>query len=606
MEKNVSKKDNDIKSKTIIPAKRIKLIYETLNILLNKDHIFVVQKKKILEKSLYFKSKFSILGCNSDIIEVNIPVTKKSFQNVVDYVNTDTINISDDTVVEMLKIAKKIQIQCLYNNCLNHYVKKITNTTFHIGLLDLNTDTPQTDNNIKTQVLTEEENLSVCFNKENVIKVNKKKLLEKSHYFRAITKCCYADYKNKFIEIKISVDFKSFRKIMDYVATGILDIDDSNVFEMSKVADYLQIKGLSKRMFLDHFIFSLTRKTLEGQLSLIEKHPVFCNDFKEVALNFKENGRLSFSGLYYVEGCSTKSSVKLVTNDDTFYITRTKNDHQSYFLNYFDKCILFCIDVKNPCLHQYDLITGEFVHITLPLSSFSKICCSKEKVFVISKIPVKKGLKLVITVLHKKNEYKSVEVCEIKKYRIASNKSLLMRYIKRQSVNFFRIFFCLCDDDKLYIFHDLKFVPNLSSIRLSSIRILTICIKTMNIERNQNIDQNLFISCHCFDKLFFLKKSREVFVRIYYNNDKSFLVYNFVKQQCYFIKDPFLDNTNSFGTIPIFSVDKDDFVYRYRYEAFSDIREVKKYTYINKTFIDTSFLYKLPTDVRNVPCICVV
>lgn len=390
---------------------------------------------------------------------------------------------------------------------------------------------------------------------------------------------------------------------MGYVATGIIDIDDGNVFEMSKVADYLQIEGLNKNIFLDHFIFSLNRKTLDNQLSLIEKHPIYCNDFKEVALNFKENGRLSFSGLYYVEGCCIESFVKLVTNDGNFYIRRTKSDH--LFLNYFDRSMLFYIDGRNPRLYQYDLITGEFIRIKLPLRSFSKFCCNKEKVFVIGKLLAKNALKLKITVLHKKEEYKSVEVSGIHKFRVASFNSPRMRFLYSKGVDFFRMFFSVCDDDKLYIFYNIQYVPSLSSISLESIKILTICMKTMKIEKRQKMTH--FVgSFHCFDKLFFLKQSREVFVRTYYDNDKSFLVYNFEKQQCYCVKHPFSDNSFSIGTIPIFAVDKDDFVYRYRYEAFSDIREIKKYSYINKKFIDTSFVYKLPTNIRNVPCICVV
>ena len=146
----MSKKNSNKENESIIPVKRIKIQYETINILLYKEHLFVVKKEKLFKKSFYFKSKSSISGCYSDTIKVSIPVTKKSFENVINYVNTDTIKITDDTVVEMLKITEFFQIKCLYNKCLDHYVNKLTSTTIGSELLSLNIDKPQTDKKIRT------------------------------------------------------------------------------------------------------------------------------------------------------------------------------------------------------------------------------------------------------------------------------------------------------------------------------------------------------------------------------------------------------------------------------------------------------------------------
>ena len=51
--------------------------------------------------------------------------------------------------------------------------------------------------NISTQkdMQINEETLKFLLNKDHVLAVNKQKLLEKSPYFKLITKSCFADYK---------------------------------------------------------------------------------------------------------------------------------------------------------------------------------------------------------------------------------------------------------------------------------------------------------------------------------------------------------------------------------------------------------------------------
>ena len=61
--------------------------------------------------------------------------------------------------------------------------------------------------------------------------------------------------------------------VIYYVITDVIDISNNTVFEISKISDYLQIESLNK-MCLDHFIYYLSVKTLDNQLSLMEKYPI--------------------------------------------------------------------------------------------------------------------------------------------------------------------------------------------------------------------------------------------------------------------------------------------------------------------------------------------
>ena len=128
------------------------------------------------------------------------------------------------------------------------------------------------NDNIYTQKdiqTTEDETLKVRLNKDHVLVVNKKKLLEKSHYFKSITNICFADHKSEFTEVTILVSFDSFKKVIDYVMTDVININNDTVFEVYQISDYLQI-GVLGKMCLDHFIYSLNIKTLDHQINLME------------------------------------------------------------------------------------------------------------------------------------------------------------------------------------------------------------------------------------------------------------------------------------------------------------------------------------------------
>ena len=135
------------------------------------------------------------------------------------------------------------------------------------------------------------------FNKEHIFVVNKEKLIEKSHYFKSITKSCFADHKSEFVEVNIPASFELFKQVIDYLVTDHIDIDANDVFELLKVSDYLDIECLSSLCF-NCFIFNLYLKTLDHQLSIIEKQPMSYKTFIKAALKFKSTTVPSIKGLY--------------------------------------------------------------------------------------------------------------------------------------------------------------------------------------------------------------------------------------------------------------------------------------------------------------------
>ena len=58
---------------------------------------------------------------------------------------------------------------------------------------------------------TKNEILRIRLNNDRVIMAKKAKFIEKSHYFRSITKSCFADHKSDYTEVTIPINFKIFK-----------------------------------------------------------------------------------------------------------------------------------------------------------------------------------------------------------------------------------------------------------------------------------------------------------------------------------------------------------------------------------------------------------
>ena len=65
---------------------------------------------------------------------------------------------------------------------------------------------------IQKENKTEDETLTVLFNKHLTVEFSKEKLLEKSEYFRAITSSRFNDSKNNYIEVNFEASTYSFNK----------------------------------------------------------------------------------------------------------------------------------------------------------------------------------------------------------------------------------------------------------------------------------------------------------------------------------------------------------------------------------------------------------
>ena len=125
--------------------------------------------------------------------------------------------------------------------------------------------------------------------------------------------------------------------------------------------------------------------------------------------------------------------------------------------------------------------------------------------------------------------------------------------------------------------------------------------------QKEKIEKNLYV---IFEKLFFLKKSQKVFIKICDYN-KVVLVFDIKNQHFYFLQDMIPHSQDENNRNVKYTVDKDDLVYIYRMGDKKlylplDI-EIKAFRYSNDKLMDTGIKHIYKKDKRYVAYhICIV
>ena len=329
-------------------------------------------------------------------------------------------------------------------------------------------------------------------NKFNFTKVNRRELLEKSAYFRAILKPCFRDHNSDLIKLCIPGSYEVFKKVMRFINTGIITLDVKTVFETCHLALYLQIDCLPQ-LCLDHFTYNLNRNTLEKQLHLMKKYQFYLDkEFEERAMLFKDSGRSSFSGVYFLQNKTKGDGIYLKNFSKDFKSVNTLLElkkvsyptiHKSP-LQYFDRMLCFVVlkDLKW-CLCQYNLVSAKSTMLIF-IENVKKSCCdepvicsNENKLFICTKTVKKKDkMVLLVSMFQRENITGSLKLCK-----------------QKTIFNFFdtftsRMYFSHCYDDKLYIFYHKPVTHDHDNLfDFENIYLLTICNKSLRVLKNQKL-----------------------------------------------------------------------------------------------------------------------
>ena len=491
------------------------------------------------------------------------------------------------------------------------------------------------ENDIPTK---ENDYLKVRLNKEHVLIVNKKKLLEKSDYFRSITKLCFSDHKSEFTEITMPVSFDSFKKVINYISTDVVDVRDSCVLEVVLLSDYLQIDCIIEICF-EQFVSKLNTKTLDQQLAFMRNCSMLFKDFIDVALKFKKSGRPYFEGVYVLEHFPKMYAGK--------YNIRLLNEESDYIvsLEYFFHCLsnlmylcssLIMVKVKvlgSTSLLQYDLITGSLHEICGEYNNFLKVCTDNNYLYVLNPVKDKVCCKFSLSKLGRKNIYEALSVFNTKVF------TLFNLYLPRSHKSYnITILFSFCNDKNLYFFYEpdyMKYFSNLYEY-FCNVHFVTICINTMTLISDKTLDECIRFNTGeneskftkenikqidniDFELLFVQRGAQKVVMKVtnWYHED---IVLVFDMKICFFyLAESINPNQKSRSEARRFGGDerkviykggKDDLVYMYKfddsYKRYKNELEIRAFKYNNDKLIDTGVSHKILHSDYHTTNFCVV
>ena len=408
------------------------------------------------------------------------------------------------------------------------------------------------------------EKVPVYYNGKISAQVNKEDLLEKSSYFRAITKTCYRDHESDDIDISIppNVSLKAFKQVINFINTDEIDIHVETLFEILNLALYLQIDDLQK-FCLDHFTHNLNRKSLESQLGLLGENSFADEEFMRRALMFRESGRPSFSGLYFLQKAGERTyNLKMFSkHSERAHLISTFTMKNVSSLHLFDNmlCMVeYSYDLREVSLLQYDLISADMSSLTLENAIFSAdskpvICSDKENLFVISNVSkldvlsgvVNKSL-LSLSVFQRQSPTRSLEML------ITKTLNPLPGWLSGLNV-----FFSHCFDGKLYVFYR-KYIARPAFFTLRCVYLMTICVETLQILNNKwlttenikvkkgtKIEQFVMTK---FKKILFHEKQQKLFIKMtnkcFYSSNfwKHVLIFD-LKNNCFYSAKNFLPSS---------------------------------------------------------------
>ena len=230
--------------------------------------------------------------------------------------------------------------------------------------------------------------LKVCYSGRLIVEISKDKAINESGYFKSNVNPFLEDVNQKCVEVNFDVSDKMFKQVMRFIESGEITLDHENLFDIVKLAEYLQVDTLNEKC-LACFTCNLNIKNIDAQLCLIEKHLVSDKKFKDNAMSFKSTYRPSYGGLFFVKKRNGRLLLANVFNKSC-NMTIIKDDSFNYFsvegckLHYFCNFLIICIQSRfSFCLLSYDLLKDEFKDIEVESCQNTIVTSNSKNLFFI-------------------------------------------------------------------------------------------------------------------------------------------------------------------------------------------------------------------------------
>ena len=431
------------------------------------------------------------------------------------------------------------------------------------------------------KVFRRNERSKVLFNQKHYIKINKAILVTQSEYFKTMLKPCYADRKEKYLEINVEVSIEAFLETMQFLINGRIDFKTAYLLEVYHLAVYLQLESLQE-LCLEHFTKNLTRNSLEIQAKLMGCQPFLDSEFHTRFEKFRKGGRSFVSGVYFVNQQEFGRMDVAHLNIDSGTISSMhsfNSSHHEYKFALYQfgfKMVLVMTpfsDDDETLIKKFDLLSGED---SLERLGYDKVIfCSLGK-----------------SLLMIKKTENAENFIEFSKYDEDMNHHELRKLSCLRDVDPLRITILLCQkvEDRLLLFvYVNKNYDDDSIIKMDSVHIMELSIDTMRVVatskmtnhfsrsqkgvRDELLKRNEFDS---FELFIYIKETKTLMIKLNY----FIILVLSLKKKSYYFKDdvlPWLE-LDFCGKNVTFSNDKDDLLYKFKTYGISSVNLIRSST----------------------------
>ena len=469
------------------------------------------------------------------------------------------------------------------------------------------------NNNINAPTQNEtEEVLKVVFNKGAVVEVNKEKILQKSEYFRAITKPSFNDCTKGYYEVNFEAGDDALKYIVSYIDDNDIKLNNAIVLGVYGLANYLRIDGLDKKC-LDYFIYNLNRNALDDQLNIMKSEPALYENFEKIALKFMESKRTRFSGLYVLEG---NLMTMMNKNGDDHYNKCVDfkshidfKDYTDYRLqhHFLNSLIISasCRRIYRYFLLQCDLISGEISDVEVDYSGETRFCSDEKHLFILNPIiDEQKNRKVSLSTLGKESGSDVITVFKTKIFDLSCRKT-------KYDLSKIQIHFAVCDGGKLFIFYkrcddcqggSCEYTNGYCICEnepLNTVYILTISTETLDVLSNLRLTESLQFDeeksakqykTQNFYAIYHHNKTHKLFVQTFDSYNRAMVID--LKSQCFYFIENFM--SDRFCIVKI--EPNYDTVYGIVIKDNCQLLSVREFHYSNDKLVDTGEVCKLYDD----------
>ena len=371
----------------------------------------------------------------------------------------------------------------------------------------------------------------LLLNKVYVVNVNKKNLIRRSLYFRAVlTSPCKVP--SRFLEVNFETSRSNFKQVARYIEKGSIHFSKNGLFEIYKLADHLQMPAL-QQLCLDRFVFGLTAGNVENRLRRLEEHEFSgSDDFKRAALQLKRSGKFSFSGIYFlaVEGRNRQLKRYCAKTNSVHDVDVDFPEKKRFELERFSTTIAISCPEKQHAKNEnslllYDIVSGKVDRVSAAVadddvstddedSNQTVICSSNDRLFVVSvaeSFMVASCLSLSI--------YEKVGG----KVALAASETFYQPFEGKWPVfGKMYLLFAYYFDNKVFVFYCEDKYENIEWKQIeitSELYMMTMCISTLSVVKNEKV----LIENPTFDKMFL---NVEKFQQCFYDEKEQKLLIN--------------------------------------------------------------------------------